>query len=426
MKIDRMKIGQLFNIEKGTLQSSKNTPGKYDFITASSDWKTHNEYTHDCEALIFAMGASGSLGRTHYANGKFIASDLCFVLTPKEEYKYSIDLRFYYHYFNSLREEIVKNTATGTSKLAINITNFSNYEIDYYPIEIQRNISRKIDLVIPKINLLEHQIKNTLADINQLKQSILQQAVQGKLVEQDPNGEPAAELLKRIREEKERLIKEKKIKKEKPLPPISPEEIPYELPKGWEWVRLGEIGSWGAGATPNRNNPLFYNGSIPWLKTGELNDAFIFDSEEKITELALEKNSIRLNKPGDVLIAMYGATIGKLGILGIEAATNQACCACTPFSGIYNKYLFYYLMSRREYFQNQGAGGAQPNISKEKIINTLMPLPPTNEQKRIVDKIERLFSICEELERCISTSKHESDLLVQSVLRETFQQEILI
>ncbi|MCF6093899.1 restriction endonuclease subunit S [Microaerobacter geothermalis] len=323
-------------------------------------------------------------------------------------------------------EQCVQASSGTTNRIRLNESKFLQIEISLPNISEQAQIIRKIQDAVQIINNIDLVLTEQKQLTENLRQSILQKAIQGHLVEQDPNDEPAADLLKRIREEKERLIKEKKIKKEKPLPPISPEEIPYELPKGWEWVRLGEIGSWGAGATPNRNNPLFYNGSIPWLKTGELNDAFIFDSEEKITELALEKNSIRLNKPGDVLIAMYGATIGKLGILGIEAATNQACCACTPFSGIYNKYLFYYLMSRREFFQNQGAGGAQPNISKEKIINTLMPLPPTNEQKRIVDKIERLFSICEELERCISTSKHESDLLVQSVLRETFQQEILI
>lgn len=90
-----IEIGKLFNIEKGSLQSSKCTPGQYSFITAGEEWKTHIEYTHDCEALVFAMAASGSLGRTHYVNGKFIASDLCFILTPKKEYISKVNLRFY-------------------------------------------------------------------------------------------------------------------------------------------------------------------------------------------------------------------------------------------------------------------------------------------------------------------------------------------
>jgi type I restriction enzyme S subunit len=131
----KVKIGDLFNIEKGSLQSSKCTVGDFDFITASSEWKTHNEYTHEEEALIVAVAASGSLGRVHYVNGKFIASDLCFVLTPKFLDKYPLDLEFYFHVLRSIRDDLVKSTATGTSKLAINKGNFSNYEIPYFDID---------------------------------------------------------------------------------------------------------------------------------------------------------------------------------------------------------------------------------------------------------------------------------------------------
>ncbi len=127
----------MFDFEKGQLQSSKNTEGQYTFITAAQEWKTHESFTHDCEALIFAAAASGSLGRTHYYNGKFIASDLCFVLTPKEKYKNLIDIKFYHTIFNSLKEDIVKQTSTGTSKVSINKTNFGNYEIPLFDIDHQ-------------------------------------------------------------------------------------------------------------------------------------------------------------------------------------------------------------------------------------------------------------------------------------------------
>ena len=243
----------------------------------------------------------------------------------------------------------------------------------------------------------------------QLKNSILQMAVQGKLVPQDPNDEPASVLLERIRAEKEKLIKEGKIKKEKnpsvifrgadnlPYEKIGKnepvciaDEVPFDIPESWEWVRLGNIGDWGSGATPNRTTPEYYNGNIPWLKTGDLNDNYITDIPETITELALAKTSVRLNPIGSVLIAMYGATIGKLGILKIPATTNQACCACVPFTDIYNEFLFYFLMSQKVAFVKRGEGGAQPNISKEKIVSTLMPLPPVAEQKRIVEKLRIL------------------------------------
>ena len=248
----------------------------------------------------------------------------------------------------------------------------------------------------------------------QLKNSILQMAVQGKLVPQDPNDEPASVLLERIRAEKERLIKEKKIKKEKnpsvifrgadnlPYEKVGKNEpvciaddVPFEIPKSWEWVRLGSIGDWGSGATPSRTHPEYYGGNIPWLKTGDLNDGYIKSVPEFITDLALEKTSVRLNPVGSVLIAMYGATIGKLGILSIPATTNQACCACLPYSDFFNEYLFYFLMSQKQAFIKRGEGGAQPNISKEKIISTLLPVPPVEEQHRIVKKLKILLPVIE-------------------------------
>ena len=225
----------------------------------------------------------------------------------------------------------------------------------------------------------------------QLKASILQYAIQGKLVEQRPEDGTGEELYHQIQAEKQRLIKEKKIKKEKPLVEITDNEIPFDIPETWVWIRVGDIGSWGSGATPSRTNPAYYGGSIPWLKTGDLNDGFIKEVPEYITELALEKTSVRLNPVGSVLMAMYGATIGKLGILEIPVTTNQACCACIPYAGMYNKYLFYYLMSMRKTYIGMAEGGAQPNISKEKIVNSLIPLPPAEEQKRIVAKIEELL-----------------------------------
>lgn len=171
--------------------------------------------------------------------------------------------------------------------------------------------------------------------------------------------------------------------------------MPFEIPESWEWVRLGSIGDWGSGATPSRTHPEYYGGNIPWLKTGDLNDGYIKSVPEFITYLALEKTSVRLNPVGSVLIAMYGATIGKLGILSIPATTNQACCACLPYSDFFNEYLFYFLMSQKQAFIKRGEGGAQPNISKEKIISTLMPVPPVEEQHRIVKKLKILLPVIE-------------------------------
>ena len=237
-------------------------------------------------------------------------------------------------------------------------------------------------------------------DTKKLRQKILDLAIHGKLVPQDPNDEPASVLLERIRAEKERLIKEGKIKRGKKSASDTPhyENVPYDLPEGWEWQKLGDIGTWQSGATPSRLNKDYYGGDIPWLKTGDLNDDYIYEIPETITQKALEETSVKLNPAGSVLIAMYGATIGKVGILTFPATTNQACCACVDYQGIEKMYLFYFLLSHKEEFVMLGGGGAQPNISKEKIVDTFIPIPPLLEQNRIVNAIEQWFYLIDTLE----------------------------
>ncbi len=223
-----------------------------------------------------------------------------------------------------------------------------------------------------------------------LKKSILHGAIQGKLVEQRDNEGTGEELYQVIKEWKKRLCESGEIKKEKEQPPIAVDEVPFAIPKTWTWVRLADIGDWRAGATPSRTNPNYYGGEIPWLKTGDLTDGDIREVSEYITDLALKETSVRLNPEGSVLMAMYGATIGKLGILTKPMTTNQACCACIVSPYLFNKYLFFFLMSNRKEFIKKGEGGAQPNISRTKIIETCMPLPPFKEQCRIVKKLEEI------------------------------------
>ena len=176
------------------------------------------------------------------------------------------------------------------------------------------------------------------------------------------------------------------------------ENVPFEVPESWCWTTLGEIGNWQAGATPSRMRKDYYGGNIPWLKTGDLTDGYIYEIPETITDKALEETSAKLNPTGSVLIAMYGATIGKIGILTFPATTNQACCACVDYKAVTPKYLFNFLLSHKEEFVKMGGGGAQPNISKEKIISTLIPIPPIAEQNRIADEIERLITYIEAIE----------------------------
>jgi len=317
-------------------------------------------------------------------------------------------------YWSQLRKGTI-----ATAQPNCNGQTLSSMFIPIPPLEEQKRIINKIKELEPLIEKYK-QTEEHLYALNsnikeQLKKSILQYAIEGKLVPQDPNDEPASVLLERIYKEKQKLITEGKIKKDKNESIIYrrdnshyeklngieyciDDEIPFRIPDSWEWIRLGSIGDWGSGATPSRSNPEYYNGDIPWLKTGDLNDGYIEYIPEKISLIALKKTSVRLNPTGSVLIAMYGATIGKVGILTFPSTTNQACCACFPIE-IYNEYLFYFLMSQKTAFVKRGEGGAQPNISKEKIIATLMPLPPLAEQFRIAKTLNEVLNEIEKLKK---------------------------
>ena len=191
---------------------------------------------------------------------------------------------------------------------------------------------------------------------------------------------------------------------------------------------MRSIGDWGAGATPAKGNSSYYGGNILWLRTGELNNGIVSDTEIKITKKALQECSLRLNKIGDILIAMYGATIGKVAIAGKEMTTNQACCACTPI-GIFNYFLFYFLMGSQSDFIKKGEGGAQPNISREKLIAHLMPIPPISEQFRIVERIKELLLLAEKYsDSQISLNKLNVELLgrlKKAILQEAMQGKLI-
>lgn len=323
--------------------------------------------------------------------------------------------REYLYYFFLFDKTQVKASTTGSTMVHVSMENMKPRLIPIPPVNEQKRIVHGIENIIPLIERYgTFQNKKEILDSNikaSLKKSILQEAIQGKLVPQIPEEGTAQKLLEQIKTEKQKLVKEGKLKKStlndsvifrgddnkyyekigKKCVDIT-EEIPFEIPNSWTWARMGGIGDWGAGSTPQRTNQNYYGGNILWLKTGELNNGIVYDTEEKITQKAFQDCSLRMNKIGDVLIAMYGATIGKLAVVGKELTTNQACCGCTPYI-VFNWYLFYFLMASRDTFIKKGEGGAQPNISRVKLVEHLIPLPPLREQKRIVQKIEQLMQL---------------------------------
>lgn len=386
--------------------TSKNLDnGKIDFSTckyiSEEDHKKFSERScvEDGD-ILFAM--IGSIG-----NPVIVKKDREFSIKNVALFKrYCVELtniQYIYYYLQFIQNELKKISSGGVQSF-VGLKTFREWIFPLPPLAEQHRIVAKIEELLPKVEEYG-KAQDALNKLNaelpeRLKKSILQEAIEGRLVPQNSNDEPASILLDKIHQEKAQLVKAGKLKKSalKEIP-FSEDEKPYEIPDSWEWCKLGWIGDWGAGATPAKGNPEYYDkGTIPWLRTGELNNGYVYDSEIKVTPKALEKCSLRMCEVGDVLIAMYGATIGKVAIAGIKLTTNQACCACTPY-GIYNKYLLYYLMASKKTFIEMGEGGAQPNISREKIVAFPFALPPLAEQKRIVEKLEQVLGKIEQMNK---------------------------
>jgi len=406
-------IGKLFNVEKGQLQSTKCTPGVFDFITAAEGWKTHHDYDHECEALIFAAAASGSLGRTHYVDGKFISSDLCFILTPKDEEKYPLNLQFYHFVFNSLRQTLVAATKSGTSKESINQTNFKKYELPYFDIEQQNSWIEKLKSTMIRKDLLGCELIHQQTLLKKLRQQILQEAIEGKLTadwrEKNPDVEPAIELLARIKAEKEQLIKDKKIKNQKSLPPITDEEKPFDLPSGWEFTFL---------ANCSINKDEF---RVPVTKSDRNRREKIYNYYgasgviDKIDDFTHEGRHLLIGEDGANLISRTTPVAffadGKFWV-------NNHAHVLASVETITLDYLRIHInaIDLKPYI----SGGFQPKLSQTNLNRVMIALPPISEQKVIVTKVEEIFAICNQLESQITNNQTHAEQLMQAVLKEAF------
>ena len=423
----KLKINQIFDFDKWSLQSLKNIPWEYDFITASEDWKTHNEYTHNWEFLVFAMWASWSLGRTHYVNWKFISSDLCFIISPKDKYKDKINLKFYHTYFNVIKEDIVKHTATWTSKIAINRKNFWNYELFLPDLEFQNSFFEKfIEIKNSNDKLLDITNQNQNY-IKLLKQSILQEAIEWKLTkswrEKNKDIEPASVLLEKIKAEKEELVKQKKFKKQKELDPISENEIPFDIPESWEWSKLGNIikESWNL----NIHSQLDENELINYVDIASI-DSKKYEIWEIIPQKVskLSSRARRVLKKWYIMYSLVRPYLNNLAIIKNEKDNYIGSTWFNVFKPIIINinYVFNFLLSDyvKNYYLELMKWFNSPWITNDNFINTLFPLPPLEEQKEIVKRVDEMMKLCDELEKQTLETKENSENLMKAVLGEVF------
>ncbi len=327
------------------------------------------------------------------------------------------------------KDEISKLIPTGSAQKSI-------HERELLQIEFILPIDKKEQVQIATnaknklidIKLIQTEITTQQSLLKQLKQTILQEAMEGKLTAkwraENPDIGTAKELLNHIKNEREKLVKEKKIKAKKPLSPINEDEIPFDIPQSWEWCKIGDIVRVKIGSTPDRQNLQHWNGNINWVASGEVANNYIYETKEKITELGFNNTSLVVCPSGTVLVAMIGQgkTRGQTSILKISAATNQNVAALIiSHNFLISEYLWFYFLSMYDKTRSNATGGNQPALNSIKINNMTIPLPPLEEQKEIVATIEKLFAITDELTSEINQNKTTVDNLMATVLKEAFE-----
>ncbi|MDD5409815.1 MAG: restriction endonuclease subunit S [Methylobacter sp.] len=248
--------------------------------------------------------------------------------------------------------------------------------------------------------------------IQRLRRFILDLAVRGKLVDQDPNDEPAVELLKRIEAEKVRLVKDGDIRKQEQKSPVEIEEYPFELPNNWQWVRFGGIADFSAGRTPSRHDLSFWNtGDYPWVSIADMKDGGdVITTKETVSEKA--KKQVFSSEPAHVgtMIMSFKLTIGKISRLGVSAFHNEAIISIYPHLPELDSYLFKVLPQFSRQGDTKGAiKGA--TLNRESIANIFLPIPPLTEQYRIVAKVDELMTLCDQLEAAKTEREQSLDRL---------------
>lgn len=301
----------------------------------------------------------------------------------------------------------IKRYDNGTAQPNLAAKSLEQFLFPLPPLAEQKRIVAKIEELLPLVDRYE-EAYNKLEKLNNsfpldLQKSILQLAIQGKLVPQDPSEGTGEELYKQIQEEKQILVNAGKIKKEKPLPKITDDDIPFDIPESWKWYRIGEVFNIINGFTPLKSNPEFWdNGDIPWFTINDVHNQgrFISHTEKAISKKALSKNSERI-VPSDSVLLCCTASIGEYAYTRIPLTTNQqfnALVVKPEFSNaVYPLYVFEFVKTLKDTLIKNAGKTTFNFLSVGKLALLLFPLPPFEEQKRIVSKLEVILPLCEKL-----------------------------
>ena len=339
------------------------------------------------------IGRQGALcGNINRAKGKFYATEHAVLTTTFA----NTDVSWACYFLKALN---LNQYATATAQPGLAVSKINQVLIPLPPLAEQHRIVAKIEELQPDIDAYD-KAQTKLRTIEQrfpdaMKKSLLQYAIEGKLVPQRKEEGTAKDLLATICAEKAQLIKEKKIKKTKPLPAITDDEKPYAIPDSWEWRRLGDISTIVTGGTPSKSQPLYYGGNVPFYKPADIQDNKYVNTPKEFLSI-MGKEKAKFVPKGSVAVNCIG-NIGKSAILPRDGATNQQINSICYY--IYPDYLYWFCQSMMFILQLKKVSSMTtiPIVNKSKVEQCIIPLPPLAEQHRIVAKLEELLPLCQQL-----------------------------
>ena len=418
-------LKEFCTITKGKTGIMKAIPGKFPLVVTSEERKTHNEFQFEGKAVIVPLVSGtghghASIKRIHYQEGKFALGTILCAIIPKNEKV--LNAQFLYHYLNLVKEKELVGRMKGMANVTLPIKEIEKVPVPILTIEEQLKFVEFYTSLKNDCNTINTELTHQLDLISQLRQAFLKEAMQGKLVSNETSdGKTGADLLAEIQTEKEKLIKEKKIKKQKPLPPISEEEIPFDIPENWVWCRLGEVSKLKSG---NQYRYDVVDFGVPYVKVGDMNlvenyfsietSSTFFDKTKVNKNDLIEVNSIIFPKRGGAI-----ATNKKRVVLKKEILIDSNTMSILPNEKLF--FDFFYWNFKMIDLSKLGKEGVIPQVNNQDIEPYLFPLPPFEIQNRIVSKLEELMTYCDELETSVKESQNYNEQLLQQVLREALE-----
>ena len=324
-------------------------------------------------------------------------------------------------------EACIRASRGNTNRKRVDEDFFLNYRVNLPPLKEQSQLIKRVNKGRSAIAAAQHEITYQETLLAKLRQAILEEAIQGRLTADwratHADVEPTSQLLHRIKAEKARLIAAKKIRPEEPLPNITPTEIPFEIPQGWDWARMGELSLIERGGSPRPIKDFITTSKdgLNWIKIGDTDQGskFITSTKEKVRKEALSKT--RMVFPGDFLLT-NSMSFGRPYITQIEGCIHDGWLRIHPSECLEKEFLFWLLSSSfvMGSFRRSAAGAVVQNLNSDKVRELVVPIPPLAEQATIVARVEALMEHCQALEAEIEHARTHATHLLQAVLKEAF------